>query len=135
VISETRLAIEDLSRSVAAGLVGWALHVAPNGVRDLVAQAEIVAGMRPGPTSEQLQRLRDTEDANRRLHRDNEILAAATRFMVRELDDPAAMLGRFVDFQRITHDLDTIHAAISPVRLPGMGARRASEPSSPEPDR
>jgi transposase len=55
-------------------------------LRRWVDQAEIDAGRRPGPTSQEQERIARLERENRELRRANEILKAAAVFFARELD-------------------------------------------------
>ena len=55
-------------------------------LRHWVKQAEIDNGQRPGPTTDERQRITELEKGNRELRRANEILKAAASFFARELD-------------------------------------------------
>jgi transposase len=55
-------------------------------LRRWVRQAEQDAGVRPGPTSAESERIRELERENRELRRATEILKAASIFFARELD-------------------------------------------------
>jgi len=55
-------------------------------LRRWVRQAEQDAGVRPGPTSAETERIRELERENRELRRATEILKAASIFFARELD-------------------------------------------------
>jgi transposase len=58
----------------------------PETLRKWVKQAEVDAGARPGPTTDERKRLKELERENRELRRANEILKAASAFFARELD-------------------------------------------------
>ena len=58
----------------------------PRDVADAARRAEVHAGVRPGLTTEERERLRELERENRELRRANEILKAASAFFARELD-------------------------------------------------
>ncbi|MFY9264542.1 MAG: transposase [Solirubrobacterales bacterium] len=55
-------------------------------LRTWVRQAERDNGIRPGPTTGELERIKELERENRELRRANEILKAASAFFARELD-------------------------------------------------
>jgi transposase len=57
-------------------------------LRSWVRQAERDRGLKPGPTSEDLLRIKELERENKELRRANEILKAASAFFARELDPP-----------------------------------------------
>lgn len=57
-------------------------------LRSWVRQAERDRGLKPGPTSEELTRIKELERENKELRRANEILKAASAFFARELDPP-----------------------------------------------
>ena len=60
---------------------------APETLRKWVLQSERDEGVRPGPTSEEKQRLKELERENRELRRANEILRKASAFFAQaELD-------------------------------------------------
>ena len=61
----------------------------PETLRKWVQQAEVDAGARPGPTTDERKRLKELERENRELRRANEILKAASAFFARELDPQA----------------------------------------------
>jgi transposase len=65
-----------------AGKVG----VSGETLRKWVRQAEVDAGTRPGPTSEESAELKQLRRENFELRRANEILKAASAFFARELD-------------------------------------------------
>jgi transposase len=58
----------------------------PETLRSWVRRAEVDAGARPGPTTDERQRLAELERENRELRRANEILKSAAAFFARELD-------------------------------------------------
>ena len=57
-------------------------------VRNWVRQAERDEGVRPGPTSDQLEELKRLKRENAELRRANEILKSASAFFAAELDRP-----------------------------------------------
>jgi len=57
-------------------------------LRNWVRQAERDRGLKPGPTSEELVRIKELERENKELRRANEILKAASAFFARELGPP-----------------------------------------------
>jgi transposase len=64
------------------------LGIGTESLRGWVKQAEIDAGVQPGMTSEQVERMRQLEQENRELRRANEILRRASAFFAAELDRP-----------------------------------------------
>ncbi len=58
----------------------------PETLRQWVRRAETDAGMRPGLTTSERERMRDLERDNRELRRANEILKSAAAFFGAELD-------------------------------------------------
>ena len=52
-------------------------------------QAEIDAGVKPGVTTAEAERLKQLEQENRELRRANEILRRASAFFAAELDRPS----------------------------------------------
>jgi transposase len=58
-------------------------------LRGWVKQAEIDAGVKPGVTSAEAERVRQLEQENRELRRANEILRRASAFFAAELDRPS----------------------------------------------
>ena len=58
----------------------------PETLRKWVAQAQVDAGTRTGPTSEELEEIKKLKKENRGLRETNEILKAASIFFARELD-------------------------------------------------
>ena len=57
-------------------------------LRNWVREAERDRGLKPGPSSEERQRIKELERENKELRRANEILKAASAFFARELDPP-----------------------------------------------
>jgi transposase len=62
------------------------LNVSSETLRKWVRQAEVDAGARPGPSSEESAELKRLRRENVELRRANEILKAAASFFARELD-------------------------------------------------
>jgi transposase len=60
--------------------------VTPETLRKWVRRAEVDAGQRPGPTTDERKHLVELERENRELRRANEILKSAAAFFARELD-------------------------------------------------
>jgi transposase len=58
----------------------------PETLRKWVRRAEVDAGQRLGPTTDERKRLVELERENRELRRANEILKSAAAFFARELD-------------------------------------------------
>jgi transposase len=89
----TRLAVE--ARRDPASAVGAIRRIAdqlgvhPEALRVWVKQAETDAGMRPGTTSSDADRLAALERENRELRRANQILKSAASFFAAELDRPS----------------------------------------------
>jgi transposase len=65
------------------------LGVGVETLRGWVKQAEIDAGVKPGVTSAEAERVRQLEQENRELRRANEILRRAAAFFAAELDRPS----------------------------------------------
>jgi transposase len=65
------------------------LGVGVETLRGWVKQAEIDAGVKPGVTSAEAERVRQLEQENRELRRANEILRRASVFFAAELDRPS----------------------------------------------
>ena len=65
------------------------LGVGVETLRGWVKQAEIDAGVKPGITSAEAERVRQLEQENRELRRANEILRRASAFFAAELDRPS----------------------------------------------
>ncbi len=65
------------------------LGVGVETLRGWVRQAEIDAGVKPGVTSAEAERVRQLEQENRELRRANEILRRASAFFAAELDRPS----------------------------------------------
>jgi len=89
----TRLAVE--ARRDPASAVGAIRRIAdqlgvhPEALRVWVKQAETDAGVRPGTTSSDADRLAALERENRELRRANQILKSAASFFAAELDRPS----------------------------------------------
>ena len=66
--------------------VGQQLGVHPESIRNWLSRHQIDAGVRPGLTTEERQRLKELERENRELRRANDILKAAASFFGAELD-------------------------------------------------
>jgi transposase len=64
------------------------LGIGVESLRLWVKQAEIDAGVKPGTTSADAERIRQLEQENRELRRANEILKSASAFFAAELDRP-----------------------------------------------
>ncbi|MQA11847.1 MAG: transposase [Pseudonocardiaceae bacterium] len=62
------------------------VNVSTETLRKWVRQAETDAGVRPGVSTAEQERIRELERENRELRRANEILKAASAFFARELD-------------------------------------------------
>ena len=65
------------------------LGVGVETLRGWVKQAEIEAGVKPGVTTAEAERVRQLEQENRELRRANEILRRASAFFAAELDRPS----------------------------------------------
>ena len=65
------------------------LGVGVETLRGWVKQNEIDAGVKPGVTSAEAERVRQLEQENRELRRANEILRRASAFFAAELDRPS----------------------------------------------
>jgi transposase len=63
-------------------------EMAAETLRNWVRQAERDRGLKSGPRSEELVRIKELERENKELRRANEILKAASAFFARELDPP-----------------------------------------------
>ena len=74
------------SRWATIEAVAPKLHVSRESLRRWVMQAAVDAGARPGVSTEDQQRIKELERANRELREANEILKAAASFFARELD-------------------------------------------------
>ncbi len=78
------------SQWAAIGAVAQKLGVGTaETVRKWVRQAEVDAGQRPGPTSEELAEIKRLKREVAELRRANEILKAASAFFAAELDRPS----------------------------------------------
>jgi transposase len=64
------------------------LDVGPETLRHWIRQAEVDAGIRPGTTSAERERIAELEKENRELRRANQILKEASVFFAQELDRP-----------------------------------------------
>ena len=62
------------------------LNVGVETVRKWVIQAKVDAGTRTGPTSVELEEIKQLEKENRDLNEINEVLKVATTFFAKELD-------------------------------------------------
>ena len=65
------------------------LDIGVETLRGWVKQAEIDAGVKPGVTTAEAERLKQLEQENRELRRANEILRRASAFFAAELDRPS----------------------------------------------
>jgi transposase len=86
----TRMAVDRLgeypSAWAAAQALGPKLGVGAETLRKWIVQAQIDAGDRSGPTSEELEEIKQLKAEVRDLREANEILKAASIFFARELD-------------------------------------------------
>ena len=86
----TRMALDRLgeypSAWAAAQALGPKLGVGAETLRKWILQAQVDAGHRQGPTSEELEEIRRLRAEVRDLKEANEILKAASIFFARELD-------------------------------------------------
>jgi transposase len=86
----TRMALERLGEYktpyACAQALGPKLGVGAETLRKWIVQAQVDAGDRNGPTSEELEEIKKLKAENRDLREANEILKAATVFFARELD-------------------------------------------------
>ena len=86
----TRMALDRLgeypSAWAAAQALGPKLGVGPETLRKWILQAQVDAGNRSGPTSEELEEIKQLKAEVRDLREANEILKAASIFFARELD-------------------------------------------------
>ena len=86
----TRMALDRLgeypSAWAAAQALGPKLGVGPETLRKWIVQAQVDAGDRSGPTSEELEEIKQLKAEVRDLREANEILKAASIFFARELD-------------------------------------------------
>jgi transposase-like protein len=85
----TRMALERLDEYGSAWAVAQALGpklgIGPETLRKWVLQAQVDAGRRSGPTSEELAEIKRLKKENAELREANEILKAASVFFAREL--------------------------------------------------
>lgn len=65
------------------------LDIGVETLRGWVKQAEVDAGVKPGVTTAEAERVRQLEQENRELRRANEILRRASAFFAAELDRPS----------------------------------------------
>jgi transposase len=79
---------EHRSQWAAMQAIAPKFGMAAETLRSWVRQAERDRGLKPGPTSEELVRIKELERENKELRRANEILKAASAFFARELDPP-----------------------------------------------
>jgi transposase len=77
---------EHASQWAAICSIAGKFGVSSETLRKWVRRAETDGGLRPGPTSDERERLKTLERENRELRRANEILKAATAFFGAELD-------------------------------------------------
>jgi transposase len=86
----TRMALERLDEYGSAWAVAQALGpklgVGPETLRKWVVQAQIDAGQRSGPSSEELAEIKRLRKENAELREANEVLKAASIFFAGELD-------------------------------------------------
>jgi transposase len=74
------------SRWAATESIAAKFGMAPQTLNAWLRQAERDQGLKPGPTTDQLQQIKELEREVRELRRTNEILKAASAFFARELD-------------------------------------------------
>lgn len=79
---------EHRSQWAAMQSIASKFGMAAETLRNWVRQAERDRGLKSGPTSEELIRIKELERENKELRRANEILKAASAFFARELDPP-----------------------------------------------
>lgn len=79
---------EHRSQWAAMEAIAPKFGMAAETLRSWVRQAERDRGLKPGPRSEELVRIKELERENKELRRANEILKAASAFFARELDPP-----------------------------------------------
>ena len=79
---------EQGSAKGACGRIGNQLGINPETLRGWVAQAEVDAGIRPGTTTADAERIEELEREIRELRRANAILKSASAFFAAELDRP-----------------------------------------------
>lgn len=79
---------EHRSQWAAMQSIASKFGMAAETLRSWVRQAERDRGLKPGPTSEELVRIKELEREVKELRRANEILKAASAFFARELDPP-----------------------------------------------
>ena len=84
-----RRAIEEVTqRGRRASAVAQDLGMTPTTVSTWVRQYRRDKGLEPGPSTEQLHRIKELEKEVAELRRSNEILKEATRFFAKEADRP-----------------------------------------------
>ena len=84
-----RRAIDEvITRGRKVADVARDLGINPETLRLWVRQEQRDRGLVPGPTSEQLERIKQLEKENAELRRTNEILKAASAFFAKEADRP-----------------------------------------------
>ena len=76
-------------RSGACARIGEQLGINAETLRGWVTQAEVDAGVRPGTTSSEAEKIAQLERDNRELRRANVILRSASAFFAAELDRPS----------------------------------------------
>jgi len=79
---------EHRSQWAAMQSIASKFGMAAETLRNWVRQAERDRGLKPGPTSGELVRIKELERENKELRRADEILKAASAFFARELDPP-----------------------------------------------
>ena len=77
---------EHASQWAAITSIAAKCGMTPETLRKWVRRAEVDAGQRPGPTTDERKQLQELERENRELRRANEILKSAACFFARELD-------------------------------------------------
>ena len=86
----TRMALDPLDEYGSAWAVGQTLGpklgIGPETLRKWVLQAHVDAGQRSGPTSDELAEIRRLKKENAELREANDILKAASAFLVSEND-------------------------------------------------
>jgi transposase-like protein len=85
-VNEAMAEDPSLSLNAAVHRIGPRVGVVPDTLRDWVKQVRIDAGLTPGTTTSDAQRIKELEREVKELKRANEILLAASSFFARELD-------------------------------------------------